>query len=250
LRYFVQFSYFGERYHGWQKQPNAVTVQAVLQDAFSKLLRSETPLTGAGRTDAGVHAKQMYAHFDATEITDLADLTYRLNAFLPDAIAVKEITPVHSKAHARFDAIQRTYEYWISQQKNVFLSDRAYYVKQSLHVESMNAAAKLLLQHTNFQCFSKSNTEVKTYNCEVSNAKWEMKNEVLVFTISADRFLRNMVRAVVGTLLNVGMGKENITDVKRILASKDRSEAGVSVPAKGLYLTGVSYPKNTFAIDG
>jgi len=246
----VQFSYFGAGYHGWQKQPNAITVQSVLQDAFSKLLREEIPLVGAGRTDTGVHAKQMYAHFDAFEITDRTDLVYRLNAFLPEDIAVQNIISVHDGAHARFDAAERTYEYWVTQQKNVFLSDTSHYVKHPLAIEQMNAAAELLLNHTDFQCFSKSNTDVKTYNCDIRFAKWEIKNEVLVFTISANRFLRNMVRAIVGTLLNIGLGKENIQDLKRILASKDRSEAGMSVPAKGLYLTCIKYPENTCRIDG
>ncbi len=250
MRYFVQFSYFGEGYHGWQKQPNATTVQSVLQDAFAKLLRTEIALTGAGRTDAGVHARQMFAHFDGDQITDVADLVYRLNAFLPDDIAVHEIVAVENEAHARFDAIERTYEYWICQHKNVFRSNSSHYIKHPLHVEDMNSAAQLLLDHTDFECFSKSNTDVKTFDCDVKHARWESKNDLLIFTITADRFLRNMVRAVVGTLLNVGTGKADIQEIQRILESRDRSEAGVSVPAKGLYLTKVTYPKNIFHIDG
>jgi len=246
----VQFSYFGKTYHGWQKQPNAITVQSVLQDAMSTLLRTEIVLMGAGRTDAGVHALQMFAHFDTRQIEERSELMYRLNALLPDTIAVQNIMPVRKEAHARFDAIARTYEYWITQQKNVFLTDKAYYLKQQLNVNQMNTAAKLLVNHKDFECFSKSNTAVHTFNCDVTFAQWEMKNEGLVFTITANRFLRNMVRAIVGTLINVGVGKTSVADLVRILDSKDRSEAGVSVPAKGLYLTRVMYPENTFNLDG
>lgn len=246
MRYFVQFSYFGKDYHGWQKQPNAITVQSVLQDAFCKLLRSEISLMGAGRTDAGVHAKQMYAHFDAIEISSSTDLVYRLNAFLPDTIAVHEIYPVALEAHARFDATERTYEYWISQKKNAFLVNKAHYIRHELDVQKMNEAAALLLDHIDFECFSKSNTDVHTFNCDIKFANWETKNEILVFTITADRFLRNMVRAIVGTLLQVGLGKSKLNEVQQILDSKDRRRAGTSVPAKGLYLTSVKYPENTF----
>ena len=248
LRYFIQFSYFGAAYHGWQKQPNAVTVQSVLEDAFAKLLRRRVSLMGAGRTDTGVHAKQMYAHFDEEPITDLPDLKYRLNALLPYDIAVHNILEVKEEAHARFDATARTYEYWVTRKKNVFLADRAYYVRHPLVLEKMNAAAAILLQHTDFECFSKSNTDVNTYRCDVNYAKWEKQDDKLVFSISADRFLRNMVRAIVGTLLEVGSGKLDNKDVHRIFESKDRSEAGTSVPAKGLYLTQIEYPENTFQI--
>ena len=246
MKYFIQFSYFGTAYHGWQKQPNAVTVQSVLEDAFSKLLRNGISLMGAGRTDTGVHARQMYAHFDAEPITNVADLVYRLNAFLPDDIAVQKILEVKEDAHARFDATARTYEYWVTQEKNVFLANRAYYVRHPLDVAKMNSAAMLLLQHTDFECFSKSNTGVKTYRCQVNDAKWERQDDKLVFNITADRFLRNMVRAIVGTLLAIGSDKLNEEGLKRILDSKDRSEAGTSVPAKGLYLTKIQYPENTF----
>jgi len=203
---------------------------------------------GAGRTDAGVHAKQMYAHFEGTSIRDLGDLKYRLNALLPDDIAVQEIVAVNGKAHARFDATQRTYEYWVTQEKDVFLADRAYYVRYELVLKEMNAAAALLLEHTDFECFSKSNTDVRTYRCNVMSAHWEKREDKLVFTITADRFLRNMVRAIVGTLIAVGAGKLDTRGVQRILESKDRSEAGTSVPAKGLYLTRIVYPENTFQI--
>ncbi|MDF0706546.1 tRNA pseudouridine(38-40) synthase TruA [Flagellimonas okinawensis] len=246
MRYFVQFSYFGKAYHGWQNQPNAITVQEVLEKAFSTLLREKVEVVGAGRTDAGVHAREMYCHFNVDGIPDVDDLVYRLNAFLPDDIAVQGIYPVAHDAHARFDATERTYEYWIVKEKDPFLFDHAHFVKHALDLEAMNQAAQILLDYTDFECFSKSNTDVKTFNCDVRQAVWAIQGEKLVFTISADRFLRNMVRAVVGTLLDVGMGKMPVQDIHKVIASKDRGEAGVSVPAKGLYLTKVSYPKEIF----
>lgn len=246
MRYFIQFSYFGKAYHGWQNQPNAITVQEVLEKALSTLLRDKIDVVGAGRTDAGVHAKQMFCHFDFDSIDDKKDLAYRLNAFLPDDIAVQEIRTVVDGAHARFDAIERTYEYWLVREKDPFHFDYAYWVKHPLDLPAMNKAAKMLLEYTDFECFSKSNTDVKTFNCDVRQAYWEARADKWVFTITADRFLRNMVRAVVGTLLDVGLKKIKSEDMHRIIASKDRSEAGVSVPAKGLYLTKVIYPKDIF----
>ncbi len=246
MRYFIQFSYFGKAYHGWQNQPNAITVQEVLEKALSTLLRQNVEVVGAGRTDTGVHAKEMFAHFDFDEIENREELVYRLNAFLPEDIAVQQIHQMVSEAHARFDALERTYEYWVVQEKNPFYSDYAHLVKYPLDLEAMNKAASYLLGHTDFECFSKSNTDVKTYICDLRQAIWEEKENKLVFTITADRFLRNMVRAVVGTLLDVGMGKMAPEEIHTIIASKDRSEAGVSVPAKGLYLTKVLYPKELF----
>lgn len=242
MRYFIRFSYFGKRYHGWQNQPNGVTVQQVLEQALSQLLTVSVSLTGAGRTDAGVHAKEMYAHFDGESIADTQNLTYRLNAFLPDDIAVQDIFRVPDRVHTRFDALERTYEYWIVQEKNPFLRDSAHYVRQSLDVGRMNEAAGILLQETHFECFSKSNTDVKTYTCSLKKAEWAWRDGILVFTVTADRFLRNMVRAIVGTLLEVGTGKTDIGHVKMVLKSRDRRMAGPSVPAKGLYLTQIIYP--------
>ncbi|MEB8344771.1 tRNA pseudouridine(38-40) synthase TruA [Flavobacteriaceae bacterium KMM 6898] len=242
MRYFVAFSYFGKSYHGWQKQPNALTVQQVMEETLSTLLRHPVELMGAGRTDAGVHAKQMYAHFEMNGIDEIEDLCYRMNSFLPDDIAVNGIYEVPKDAHARFDAEERTYEYWIVQQKNPFYMDSAHYIKFGLDLEKMNEAAFLLMRFTDFECFSKSNTDVKTFLCKLKKAQWTKQGDVLVFTITADRFLRNMVRAIVGTLLEVGLGKSTLEDVEEIINSKDRSKAGVSVPAKGLYLTKVSYP--------
>ncbi|WP_400072511.1 tRNA pseudouridine(38-40) synthase TruA [Zobellia russellii] len=243
MRYFVEFSYLGKDYHGWQNQPNAISVQEVLEKAFSTLLRTPLALTGAGRTDAGVHAKQMFAHFEVDEIKNLEQLVYRLNSLLPEAIAVHDIFAVHEDAHARFDAQERTYEYWVLQNKNPFFIDFAHYVKHPLDIGAMNDAAQFLLQFSDFECFSKTHTDVKTYLCDVKKAVWEIKDDKLVFTITADRFLRNMVRAVVGTLLDVGTGKIKPAHVKSIINSKNRGNAGPSVPAKGLYLTSVLYPK-------
>lgn len=233
-------------YHGWQKQPNAITVQEVLEGVLSKLLRSSVDIVGAGRTDAGVHAKEMYGHFDNEPITDIEDLIYRANAFLPDDIAIQDIILVEENAHARFDAIERSYEYWVCQEKNPFFKDNSYYVKVPLDLEMMNQAAQILIGEQDFECFSKSKTDVKTYICNIRYAAWHREGEKLIFKITADRFLRNMVRAIVGTLLDVGTKKYQPNHVKAILKSKDRSQAGVSVPAKGLYLTSVSYPNTIF----
>lgn len=263
MRYFIQFSYFGKPFHGWQKQPNAITVQQVLDETLSTLLGQPIETIGAGRTDAGVHAKQMFAHFEADDLMsgagtdDRADATgvlehlaYRLNAFLPEAIAVQNIIEVDDEAHARFDAIERTYEYWTVQEKNPFYSDFAHYIKHPLDMKKMNEATSILLEYNDFECFSKSNTDVKTYRCDVKRAIWEKRGDTLIFTIAADRFLRNMVRAIVGTLLAVGTGKWTVADVKRIINSGDRSQAGPSVPAKGLYLTSVRYPENILEQHG
>lgn len=250
MRYFVQFSYQGTSYHGWQKQPNAITVQEVLENAFSLILQEKVSLTGAGRTDSGVHAQEMYAHFDTEVIGNGNELVYRLNAFLPEDIAVSRIFEVRGDAHARFDALERIYEYWIVQNKSPFLADAAYYVKYPLNIGQMNEAAAILGEYKDFECFSKSNTDVKTFLCDIKKAVWIQKGDKLVFTISADRFLRNMVRAIVGTLIDVGLGKSTLEDLRSILASKDRCKAGMSVPAKGLYLTTIKYPKNSIDKNG
>ncbi|QLE01691.1 tRNA pseudouridine(38-40) synthase TruA [Galbibacter sp. BG1] len=249
MRYFLELSYNGKHYHGWQYQPNAITVQEVLEKALSTLMRQEIQILGAGRTDAGVHGKQMYAHFDVENTIKREEMLYKLNSFLPPDIAIKDIIPVKEDAHARFDAEQRSYEYWIVREKNPFYTDYAYNLKADLNLEAMNEAAKILLKHKDFQCFSKSNTDVKTYLCDVRRAEWVEKEDLLVFHITADRFLRNMVRAVVGTLLNVGIGKASVEDVENIINSKSRSKAGASVPAHGLYLTEVVYPNRIYKIN-
>ena len=244
MRYFIEFAYDGKAYHGWQKQPNARSIQQTMEEAMSTLLRFQVQLVGAGRTDAGVHARQLYAHFDLESPVDEADLAHRLNAFLPEDIAVRRVFQVEANAHARFDALERTYEYRVVQQKDPFSYDWAHYVHLPLDEAAMNLACDELLKHTDFECFSKSNTDVKTYVCHLKYARWTREGELLVFTITADRFLRNMVRAIVGTLLDVGLGRSAPESVNTIIKSKDRGEAGVSVPAKGLYLTRILYPEN------
>lgn len=241
LRFFIELSYNGKNYHGWQIQPGAISVQEVLERALSTLLRAETKVTGAGRTDTGVHARQIYAHFDSTHKIDTTQLKQRLNSFLPKDIAVGSIFPVQDDAHARFDAVEREYEYVISLVKDPFLSGLTYYLHLEPDLDLMNKAALLLLSHNDFQCFSRSKTDVKTYHCKVIKASWRRDGNVLIFTIAADRFLRNMVRAIVGTLLDVGHGKTNIKEFQDILDSKNRSKAGASAPAQGLFLTSVQY---------
>ncbi|MRI02139.1 tRNA pseudouridine(38-40) synthase TruA [Kriegella sp. EG-1] len=243
MRYFIEFSYFGKAYHGWQIQPNAITVQQVLEKAFSTLIGDKIALVAAGRTDAGVHAKQMFAHFDCEGLENIEDLVFRLNSFLPDDISVKSIFEVSKTAHARFNAVERTYEYWLVQKKNPFYIEHAHYVNRSLDVVKMNKASQLIMSYSDFECFSKSKTEVHTFLCDINKAEWQLVDDRLIFTITANRFLRNMVRATVGTLLEVGIGKWSIEDVKTILESKDRTKAGVSVPAKGLYLSAIKYPQ-------
>ncbi|HBY68540.1 MAG TPA: tRNA pseudouridine(38-40) synthase TruA [Flavobacteriaceae bacterium] len=243
MRYFIEIAYNGSNYYGWQIQPDAITVQEVLEDKLSTLFKTEIKVTGAGRTDAGVHAKQLFAHFDCEEITDISELIFRLNSFLPKDIAISNIIRVKEDAHARFDAVLREYEYVISLKKNPFSEGLAYQIHNKPDVELMNKAAKVLLDYKDFQCFSRSKTDVKTYHCIIKKAYWQETNEGLIFTVSADRFLRNMVRAIVGTLLDVGFKKTSLETFHKILKNKDRSKAGASAPAHGLYLTKVQYPE-------
>ncbi|WP_111683392.1 tRNA pseudouridine(38-40) synthase TruA [Winogradskyella tangerina] len=244
MRYFLKLAYNGKAYHGWQNQPNAISVQEVIEKALSTILKSDIAIVGAGRTDTGVHASQMFAHFEYEDSFNTHDLVYKLNSFLPKDIAVHSIFEVKAEAHARFDALSRTYHYKISTSKNVFDYDYAYQVQQSLDVEAMNEACKILLTYNDFQCFSKSNTDVKTYYCDIKEAYWTKSETGLKFTITANRFLRNMVRAIVGTMVNIGLGKLQPDDLHGIIASKDRSEAGFSVPAHGLYLVEIVYPED------
>lgn len=246
LRYFIELSYKGTFFHGWQIQPNAISVQETLEKALTLLLREPIAIVGAGRTDTGVHAKYITAHFETEQIFEPESLVFKLNSYLPASIAIQNILKVNPDAHARFDALTRAYEYRIIRKKNPFETESAYLLKGNLDVEAMNSAAKELLQYTNFKCFSKSKTDVKTYNCELFYAYWEENDDLLVFKISANRFLRNMVRAIVGTLIEVGQSKLTVNDVHKIIASEDRGQAGYSVPAKGLYLTEVTYPKSIY----
>ncbi|MDO4729030.1 MAG: tRNA pseudouridine(38-40) synthase TruA [Bacteroidota bacterium] len=242
MRYFIQFSYLGKNYHGWQVQPNKITVQQELTQAVSLLLNEEILLVGAGRTDSGVHARKMYAHFDAEQHLDSQHLVKRLNSLLPSDVAVQEIFEVDNDAHARFDATQRTYRYYIHTQKNPFKEDISWYFNRPLNIDQMNLACKELFLHTDFQCFSKTNTDVFTYNCQIYKAFWIQDGSNLVFTITADRFLRNMVRAIVGTMINIGLGKTTPEEFRQIIKSKNRQQAGFSVPAHGLFLEDVAYP--------
>jgi len=244
LRYFIEIAYNGKNYFGWQRQPQQISVQQVLEETLSTLLRGEIKITGAGRTDTGVHAKQLFAHFDFEAIEDRDEFLFRINSFLPKDISIKNIFEVKVDAHARFDAVEREYKYIISLDKDPFTEDFAYQIYNRPNVDLMNQAAEMLLDHKDFQCFSRSKTDVKTYNCTIVKANWEAKNNKLIFTIAADRFLRNMVRAIVGTLLEVGFGKTSLEEFQKILDSKSREEAGASAPAHGLYLTKVVYPES------
>ena len=242
MRYFIELAYRGSNYFGWQRQPNQISVQEVLENKLSVILREKIVIVGAGRTDTGVHAKQMYAHFDFTGDIKLEKFTFKLNSFLPKDISIYKIFEVEENAHTRFDATSRAYEYHIHLGKNPFLTDSTYQIYHDLDLGKMNEAAKLMYDYTDFKCFSKSNTDVRTYNCDVMNAIWEKKGSQLIFHVKADRFLRNMVRAIVGTLLEIGVGKKTIEDFKLVLESRDRKQAGTSVPARGLFLTQIIYP--------
>ncbi len=244
MRYFIELSYNGKNYHGWQVQPNAISVQEKLNDCLSTILGLKIDVVGAGRTDAGVHAKLMVAHFDVDELSyDVDALTLKMNAFLPNDISVFKIYKVKPEVHARFDALSRTYEYYLTEHKNPFEIDSAYRLYGNLDFALMNKAAKVLFEYTDFECFSKSKTDVQTYICKIMRAEWQQRGDLWVFTVQADRFLRNMVRAIVGTLIEVGQGKLDIEGFKRIIESKSRSKAGVSVPAQGLYLVDIEYDK-------
>ncbi len=246
-RYFIYFSYKGAAYVGWQIQPNGISVQEVMQKAFSTILRTEIELVAAGRTDAGVHAKMMVAHVDL-ELQDMqvSQLINKLNSFLPNDIAITQMVKVQPDAHARFDATSRRYEYHLVCEKNVFLNDYAMRVFRFLDFDMMNKAAETLFEYTDFTSFSKLHTDAKTNNCKIMHAQWTFEKDRWVFTIEADRFLRNMVRAIVGTLLEVGRGKMNVEEFRKVIEAKNRCNAGVSVPGKGLYLVNVNYPEAVF----
>ncbi|MBN4051438.1 tRNA pseudouridine(38-40) synthase TruA [bacterium AH-315-M05] len=266
-RYFLQLSFKGTHYHGWQIQKNAHSVQAELDNALSTVLTEKISTTGCGRTDTGVHAKEFYAHFnisaeslektgfdkenpDAKGLLHAPTLSplfiFKLNSCLPHDIAVQQITKVNSNTHARFDAVSRTYQYFISRKKDPFNMDGAYYLYGNLDLGLMNRAAKILYDYTDFTCFSKSRTQVKTNDCKIIRAKWISNGSLLIFTITANRFLRGMVRAIVGTVIEVEKKKITLDEFREIIERKKRSGAGYAVPAHGLYLTEVSYPKTVF----
>ncbi len=246
-RYFIELAYDGTRYHGWQVQDNGLTVQEMLNKSLSIIMRQQVETTGCGRTDSGVHARQFFAHFDQADIEQTAEplaMNHQLNginAILPPDIAVKRIVPVHADAHARFDATLRSYEYHVHFNKDPFKNGYSWQMKDIPDIALMNQAAKIMMEYTDFGCFSKSNTQVKTYNCKIMRAEWLYQKGCLVFHISANRFLRNMVRAIVGTLLRVGRKEIEPNGIRAIIESRNRSNAGTSVPACGLYLTEVKY---------
>ncbi|MFO7978552.1 MAG: tRNA pseudouridine(38-40) synthase TruA [Bacteroidales bacterium] len=246
VRYFIRLSYDGSTFNGWQRQSgNVPTVQKEIEEALSLLLRQEIIIVGAGRTDTGVHAREYYAHLDvpgALKEFSAHQIAYKLNRMLPPQVAVQGIMPVTAQAHARFSAISRTYHYHITTRKDPFERGRAWLFEPKLDICSMQQAADVLLEHKDFACFSKSNTQVNTTICEVMKARWQKEGHLLVFEIKANRFLRNMVRAIVGTLVEVGLGKTSQQEFAGILASGDRKKAGYSVPGHGLFLTDIEYP--------
>lgn len=246
MRYFIDLSYNGQAYHGWQIQPDIITVQSELNNALSTVLRTPLDCMGAGRTDTGVHAKMMVAHFDFDKEIDTKDIIYKLNVFLPKDIHINSIKKVDLGIHARFSALSRTYIYKISRIKDAFNYQNAHTYTLPLDLGLMNQAAKMLFEYTDFQCFSKVKTDVKTFECHIMEAEWLLTNNKLTFKIKADRFLRNMVRAVVGTMIDVGTKKTTLEEFRSIIRSKNRSNAGTSAPAQGLYLVEIDYPKSVY----
>ena len=246
-RFFIYLSYKGTAYHGWQIQPNGISVQEVLTKALQTILRANLEIVGAGRTDTGVHAKLMVAHFDfENELPIEFDLIAKLNSILPKDISVINILEVKQDAHARFDAISRRYEYHVVMNKDVFRNELAARISNQLDFEAMNLAAKTLKEYSDFTSFSKLHTDVKTNNCIISHAEWTHQEQEWIFTIEANRFLRNMVRAIVGTLFEVGRKKMSVDEFKAIIEEKNRCKAGASVPAHGLYLVDIQYPESIF----
>ena len=244
MRYFLEISYNGSTFHGWQFQPNAITVQETIENALKTLLKEEIKIVGAGRTDTGVHARHMCAHFDYSKEFELGELKNNLNSFLNQQIYIKDIYRVDKEAHSRFSAISREYEYYISLVKDVFSYETSHFIQQDLNIEKMNQAISIIKDYKDFEAFSKSNTDVKTYLCNIISCSLIENQNMLIFRIKSNRFLRNMVRAIVGTLLEVGLGKISPEEVHNIIKSRDRSKAGPSMPAHALFLTKIEYPSN------
>lgn len=249
MRYFIYLEFDGSAYSGWQIQPHSPSVQQTLEEALSLFLRQTVSVTGAGRTDAGVHAAQMVAHFDLNEPQDCDWMLNKLNGILPPDIAVHKIFPVKADAHARFDATARTYKYYVTLNKSAFNRNYSWFLPNEPDFEMMNRAAEILMKTVDFTSFSKLHTDTRTNDCHVTEAGWEkLSDGRWVFTITADRFLRNMVRAIVGTLMEVGRGKLTVDGFQRIIDSKDRCSAGDSAPAQGLFLYKIVYPDNLFVV--
>lgn len=247
-RYFIQLSFLGTNYHGWQFQPNAISIQQVVEQKIKLILNEDVELTGAGRTDAGVHASFFIAHFDSSSelLNDTSHLIYKINSILPHDIAIQSIVQVVSEAHARFDAQFRTYTYYISKAKDPFRFQTSWQFFLPLNVHLMNEASSLLLQTDDFTSFSRLHSDNKTNICKVTLAQWIETPDSFIFTIVADRFLRNMVRAIVGTLVDVGLNKISLMDFDRIIRQKNRGAAGKSAPAQGLFLSKITYPTRLF----
>jgi tRNA pseudouridine38-40 synthase len=244
FRYFIRLAFDGTLYHGWQLQENANTIQEELTKALTTILKRKTELTGCGRTDTGVHASEFYAHFDTeNDLGNTEKMTYQLNALIPDDIYVFFIRKVENDVHARFSATKRTYKYFISRHNNPFNKSYEHVIHRDFDLDAMNMACKVLIKHSDFSCFSKSHTQVNNNNCKIYEAYWVHSGSQLIFTITANRFLRNMVRAIVGTMLEIGSEKIGLAEFRKILDNGNRSEAGVSVPAKGLFLHKVVYPE-------
>ena len=242
MRYFITFSYDGTAYHGWQIQPHSVSVQEEIQKVLSTLLRRPMEVVGAGRTDTGVHARKMFAHFDSEYELECPQLVYKLNKLLPRDIAVQQVERVADDMHARFSAKSRTYHYYVHLDKNPFLRSYSWQVYGNPDFELMNRAAAVLMEYMDFTSFSKVNTDTKTNDCTITEAHWDrVGEEQWRFTITANRFLRNMVRAIVGTLMEVGRGRMTIEQLRQVIEAKDRCRAGDSVPGNALFLVDVKY---------
>lgn len=242
MRYFIYFSFDGTNYHGWQIQPNGISVQEQLETALSTLLREKVPVVGAGRTDAGVHARKMVAHFDINQKIDGKQLVYKLNRLLPRDMAVDRIEEVESIKHARFSALSRTYRYYVTTNRDPFTRMFSWQTNYELDFALMNEAAAILLEYEDFAAFCKSHSDAKTTICNVMSAKWYMTSDTSwYFEITANRFLRNMVRAIVGTLIEVGRHRITINEFRRIIESKQRTKAGESMPGNALFLYDIGY---------
>jgi len=247
LRYFIELSYNGSNFHGWQIQPNAITVQETIENSLQVLLKNKNlKLIGAGRTDTGVHASQMFAHFDSDLDFEIKNLIFKLNSFLGKNIVIKNIVRVHDDSHARFDASLREYKYYLTTIKDVYNPDTKYYFTKKLDFQRINKALDIIKNNTNFKSFCRSKTDVTNFECVIYKFDYELNNSDLIFRISANRFLRNMVRAIIGTILDVGLCKVSLEELKDIINKSNRIYAGPSVPAHGLFLTKVEYPENIF----
>lgn len=241
-RYFVKLAYNGKPFNGWQIQPNDPSVQEEIERVLSIILRHKTAVVGCGRTDSGVHASEYYAHFETNVVVDVSSLMFKMNCMLPKEVAIYSVFPVTDDLHARFSAEARTYHYYINQKKDPFTYDHSWYMHKPLDVDRMNEACEFLLGRQDFTSFSKLHTQTRTNFCTITEAYWERKDAQFIFTITADRFLHNMVRAIVGTCLDVGRGKLDSVDLKAVIESKNRQNAGTSVPGHGLYLAKIKYP--------